>query len=186
MVGTAAATAEGFAKLGEIAPDVISGIAESSSALAALVPAYAVIDGSVRTRVGVCGLLAGGTVAVVGGLYGAAAAPFDGGAALGGAMDVARGTSAWGASVAIQGCRRLIAVKAATPRILNQDAKFVPVVGAMRPGCREIDGSSKGETGVGVHVAAVGAVALMTGLGAAAAGGGATLGDAMYVLTCIL
>lgn len=94
--------------IGEIALDSLAEEAAETAAdmlpvVGAIMPTYNLIDGSLKTVVGAGGLVVGGTTAVLGGLVGAVAAPFDGGATWGGAMNVSRRTSAWSASVAGEG-----------------------------------------------------------------------------------
>ena len=77
----------------------------------AIVPFWSVIHGTAKATAGTCSLLAGGSMALIGGLYGAAAAPFDGGASWGTVMNSSRKPAAWGASMGTEG--GLIAVKGA-------------------------------------------------------------------------
>lgn len=98
--------------IGEAAlEEAAESVAELVPGVGAVIPFWLVVNGTAKATAGACGLVAGGSIALVGGLYGAAAAPFDGGASWGNAMNASRTPSAWGASMGAEG--GLIAAKGA-------------------------------------------------------------------------
>lgn len=99
IVGEAAAE-----ELAETVAEVIPGVGVAP-------PSIHLIHGAGKATAGISGLVTGGVIALVGGVYGAAAAPFDGGAAWGKIINVSRKPSAWGASMSAEGS--LIAAKGA-------------------------------------------------------------------------
>lgn len=107
QVGETAMEVMGEAAIEEIAESV----AEVIPGVGVVGPSCHLILGTGKAAAGVSSLLTGGVIAVVGGVYGAAAALFDGGAAWGKVMNVSRGPSGWGASMAAEG--GLIATKGA-------------------------------------------------------------------------
>lgn len=98
--------------VGEVAAEeVAESVAEVIPGVGIIVPSYHLIHGAGKATAGISSLVTGGIMALVGGVYGAAAAPFDGGAAWGKVMNVSRKPSAWGASMSAEG--GLIAAKGA-------------------------------------------------------------------------
>lgn len=96
---------------GEFVEEVMESVTEVVPGVGVIVPSYHLIHGTGKVAAGVSSLVTGGVMAFVGGVYGAAAAPFDGGAAWGKVMNVSRKPSAWGASMSAEG--GLIAAKGA-------------------------------------------------------------------------
>lgn len=96
---------------GEIAEEALEAAAGSIPVAGALIPSYYLVHGGVKAAAGVTSLAAAGTMALVGGVYGIAAAPFDGGASWGKVANASRGASVWGASIGAEG--GLIAAKGA-------------------------------------------------------------------------
>lgn len=96
---------------GEAAEEALEAVAGSIPIAGALIPSYHLIHGGVKAAAGVTSLATAGTMALVGGVYGMAAAPFDGGASWGKVANASRGASLWGASMGAEG--GLIAAKGA-------------------------------------------------------------------------
>lgn len=98
--------------IGEVAlEEAAESVAELVPGVGAVIPFWHVVNGTAKATAGTCGLVAGSSIALVGGLYGMAAAPFDGGTSWGNAMNASRTPSAWGASMGAEG--GLIAAKGA-------------------------------------------------------------------------
>lgn len=98
--------------LGEAAvEEAVETVAGSAPVVGAIIPSYYLIHGAAKTAAGATSLVAAGAMTLVGGVYGAAAAPFDGGASWGKVANTSRGVSLWGASVGAEG--GLIAAKGA-------------------------------------------------------------------------
>ncbi|CAM9728858.1 unnamed protein product [Ectocarpus sp. 6 AP-2014] len=96
---------------GEVAEEALEAAVGSIPVAGALIPSYYLIHGGVKAVAGATSLAAAGTMALVGGVYGLAAAPFDGGASWGKVANASRGASVWGASMGAEG--GLIAAKGA-------------------------------------------------------------------------
>ena len=96
---------------GEVVEEVVETVAEVVPGVGVIGPSVHLIHGTGKATAGLSSLLTGGVLAIVGGVYGAVAAPFDGGAAWGKIMNVSRKSSAWGASMGAEG--GLIAAKGA-------------------------------------------------------------------------
>lgn len=98
--------------LGEAAvEEAVETVAGSVPVVGAIIPSYYLLHGGAKTAAGATSLVAAGVMTLVGGVYGAAAAPFDGGASWGKVANTSRGVSRWGASVGAEG--GLIAAKGA-------------------------------------------------------------------------
>lgn len=95
----------------DAAEEIAEVVLDSVPVMGLVFAVYRLMNGSSKTLVGVGGLAAAGAIAVGGGVWGAAATPFDGGAALGNSMSIARKTASWSGSVGMEGC--LIATKGA-------------------------------------------------------------------------
>eukprot|EP00903_Cladosiphon_okamuranus_P005820 g5763.t1 len=119
---TGALVEEGTETLGEMFP--VAGL---------VMPTYSVVDGIIKAGVGAGGLAIGGTAALLGGVIGGLAAPFDGGARWGSAMKVAGRTSAWSASLTGEGT--LTAVKG-TMGLVNQVPGCQIATVPIKIGCR--------------------------------------------------
>lgn len=98
--------------VGEIAlEEAAESVAELVPGVGAIIPFWHVVNGTAKATAGACGLVAGSSLALVGGAYGAVAAPFDGGAAWGNVMNASKAPSAWGVSMGAEG--GLVATKGA-------------------------------------------------------------------------
>ncbi|CAN0550467.1 unnamed protein product, partial [Ectocarpus sp. 8 AP-2014] len=84
---------------GEVAEEALEAAVGSIPVAGALIPSHYLIHGAVKAAAGATSLAAAGTMALVGGVYGIAAAPFDGGASWGKVANASRGASVWGASM---------------------------------------------------------------------------------------
>ncbi|CAN0499708.1 unnamed protein product [Ectocarpus sp. 12 AP-2014] len=136
---------------GEVAEEALEAAVGSIPVAGALIPSYYLIHGGVKAAAGVTSLTAAGTMALVGGVYGIAAAPFDGGASWGKVANASRRASVWGASMGAEG--GLIAAKGAMgfadqvapgSQLATVPAKVACKMGAnsinqMRNSSREVD-----------------------------------------------
>ncbi|CAN0211837.1 unnamed protein product, partial [Ectocarpus fasciculatus] len=142
---------------GEVVEEVLEAAVGSIPIAGALIPSYYLVHGGAKAAAGVSSLAAAGTMALVGGVYGIAAAPFDGGASWGKVANASRGVSVWGASMGAEG--GLIAAKGAMgfadqvapgSQLATVPAKVACKMGAnsinkMRNSSREVDTQGDGD-----------------------------------------